>query len=604
MSHDSVIRILDPGTANRIAAGEVVEGPAAVVKELVENSLDAGATQIRIRIAGGGEDFIEVQDDGRGMSAADARLAVEPHATSKIRHAGDLETIATLGFRGEALPSIASVAHLELVTRPPDSVAGFRLVLAGGQPAAAGPTGCPVGTRVVVRDLFFNTPARRKHLKAPGTEFARVAEATTALALARPEVRFQLERDGRAVLSTPGRGELLATVVALFGTGLGRELLPVDATAGGVSITGLAGRPLLTRSTRSHQYFSLNGRPVANGELARALDEAYATLLTVGRHAVAFMRIAVPPGDADVNIHPAKRVVRFAHTDLVLGALTRGVRHALAVGGLIPALRLPAQPSAQLPDRSADGSSDRHVPAAVPAGYPPAAGLDRADTLVTGEEQLRWWAAAAAPLEEAAVTGPGIADLEVLGQVAATYIVARDATALYLIDQHAAHERVYYERYLEEVGRGTVASQLLTHPMPCQLSPAEAALWAEHGATLAWLGFQTEPFGDDTVLLRSVPYLLAGTAGLGLLQDLLAAAGGSGGPAFPGAGDLLSDDVERLIRFACKAAVKAHDPLDRAEMEALLAQLAAAANPYTCPHGRPTLIRLTVSDLEKQFRRT
>lgn len=645
---DRAIFILEEGVANQIAAGEVVERPASVVKELVENSLDAGSRNIRITVRNGGLEGIEVQDDGFGMSAADAPTALKRHATSKIRTAADLEAIATLGFRGEALPSIAAVSRLELLTRRSGDVAGTRVVVEGGAVLETISAGCPAGTRVVVRDLFFNVPARRKHLRSPAREFARIGSVVTSLALARPDVSFHLFHNEKRVVKTSGTADLLATITEILGPETARELLPVRAALPlparasaapqvSFSLVGFVGRPTLTRSERSHQFFSFNGRPVENSELSETLETAFRTLLTVGRRPVAVLHLRGPFGVADVNVHPTKRIVRFSRVGEIATLIREAVSDALRTADLARGLPESARSRSKrlslqdkdgptvLPKTGSTFPSRQELAATVAEqtscfrsrihnGRP-----SRPPVSVSGTES----AAAARPEAQRAIGDPAeavdrrgeevrrLASLRLLGQLGETYIVAADEQALYVVDQHAAHERVFYERLLMEHSAGAVVRQELAIPMPLNLAPAEAAIWGEYREILAQLGFETQEFGLSTIVLRTVPALFGGLAGPGLVVDLLsdlaaldprAAAGGKQGER-----DLagrIGDESERLIRAACRAAVKARDRLKREEMSALLEELAGTDNPWTCPHGRPTFIRLTTGELARLFKRT
>lgn len=583
--------MLDEETINRIAAGEVVERPASVVKELVENAIDAGARRIAVDLRAGGIAEVTVTDDGCGMSPEDAALAVQRHATSKISAPADLEAVATLGFRGEALAAIAAVSRLELITREAGAVAGTRLVVRGGRVEEVGETGCPAGTRVAVSDLFYNTPARRKHLKGPAAELERCGAVLTALALARPDVGFLARHNGREFMRTAGRGDPRAAVLDLYGPDLARQLLPVAAEGRGAALTGFVAPPALARGTRNHQYFIVNGRSVSGYPIAQALEEAFRGLLTVQRHPVAFLWLTVDPRLVDVNVHPAKLRVRFQDDGAVWRLVHGAVRAALERASLIPRAIIAAADS--VPEPAATAVADplpgiRAVREAAPAWE--AAARQPAGGLPPGEGEAR-----------AAGTSPGRRwpDLRPLGQIGGTYIVAEGERGLYLIDQHAAHERLNYERFLRLLALGERPAQALAVPQALTLRPAEEAVWEAHRDEMESLGFRAEPFGPGTLLLREVPLLWADAAPAQVFLALLdrLASDGAGRPS-------LLEALERAAAASCKAAVKARDTLHPAEMERLLAAMALAAEPFTCPHGRPTIVEVSHAELERLFKRT
>ncbi|HEY8414582.1 MAG TPA: DNA mismatch repair endonuclease MutL [Thermaerobacter sp.] len=673
------IRILDPQVVNQIAAGEVVERPASVVKELVENALDAGARRVRVAVEEGGLRSIAVTDDGCGMEPDDAEASVLRHATSKITRLEDLLVKDTLGFRGEALAAIASVSRLEIVTRPPGAEEGYRVVVEGGTKRATGVCASPPGTRVTVRDLFYNTPARRKHLRAAATEFARIAEVVTAHALSRPEVRFELAHNGRTVLRTSGSGDLAVVALECFGPGIAAALLPVAAEEGGRAVGGYVGAPSVARASRSHQFFTVNRRPVYNHVLRYSLESAYRNLLPARRYPVAFLQVVVPREEADVNVHPAKLEVRFVHERAVGGLVRRAVEEALAGRdlalpgwrGVSPAAAGPGE--GVHPEPAGDGGGERPGGAGMAAGeggataaggqpggdedggtgpagttgpgampgeawtrprvFRPGAprlrrgaswtGAGGAGASATGEAPGPYgtdrWLEVFAPPEHPGpgpATGDGdgrveagfgrppgdvLANLQPLGQVAGTYLACAGPDGLYLVDQHAAHERIYFERFLRAGEGEPVPGQILAVPVTVDLAPAEHSLLMEHRDRIEHLGFRIEPFGATSVLVRAVPAPLADRPSAALLADLLSrlvseAVTGTGGP--------LDADRAARILAACKAAVKARDRLHPEEMMRLLRDLAACRHPYACPHGRPTVVRLGEDELARLFGRT
>lgn len=587
------IRVLDEKTANQIAAGEVVERPASVVKELIENSLDAGATRVSVTLGGGGTDLIQVVDDGAGLSGADLPLALLRHATSKISSADDLHSLTTLGFRGEALPSIASVSRFEIISRRADDLAATRITVEGGSQKTIEETAGPPGTRVTVRNLFYNLPARLKFLRSRSSEVAQVADTVTRLALSRPDVAFRLEADGRTLISTPGSGWFLEAVRGTVGGGIAAGLMallgteePSDFTLahplpeGGLAVRGYAGQPELARVGRGHQYFFVNGRAIRSAALRYPLEEAYRGRLTTGRYPVAFIFISVDPAWIDVNVHPSKLEVRFSREGEVKAAIYRAVQEALEAAGALG-----------------------HVPSAFQAWSPPsigeepgrygAAGPPAASQISQPEAPLAWERVLPSPEAD-----PLIASLRPLGQFRETYIVAEGDEGLYLIDQHAAHERVFFESIREMAAAAHPASQYLALPVDLDLGPGGPALLEEYQKELEKVGFEVELFGGNTILVKAVPPFLC-LGNTVLVRDFF--------DRLVENGDARRS-LDRLGEVswaiaACRAAVKARDRLNPAEMAGILSQLARTGDPYHCPHGRPTLVSLRNEDLERRFRR-
>lgn len=608
------IRVLDAHTANQIAAGEVIERPASVVKELVENALDAGSTRIIVEVEDGGRKLIRVSDNGCGIPAGELRLAFERHATSKLSSIADLASLTTLGFRGEALPSIASVSRLTMVTRVPEALAGASITFAAGALVEETAAAAPVGTTVTVRDLFYNTPAREKFLKSAASELARIVDVVAAAALAHPGVAFRLTSAGRALLTTAGDGDLPAVVVAALGSAVADCLRPLDYVTEGLRITGCAVAPDVSRSNRGGQFLFVNGRPIRSPLLGHALSEAYRDLLPAGRHPLAVIFIELPPAEVDVNVHPAKAEVRFADERRVHAAVYASLRAALSAAG--PAdVRRPGgvgrtAGSGQTGFRSASGEGGGgHGQWEPPASEQPFfAYFDRVREMPPafagggGEPGAE---ASGAPDRKAAdpAAGPGtqpvrnsLAALVPLGQLHRTYIVAEGSDGLYIIDQHAAHERVLFEQYLKPAA---VHAQDLLFPLTVDLTPAELATIDELAQPLAELGFVIEPFGGGAVAVRSVPAALAGEFDRAFFTDLLAAlAAGADGDS-----PLAQRDRILAAVASCRAAIKARDQLTPAAAAALLARLGETANPWTCPHGRPTIIRLGLDELARRFRR-
>jgi DNA mismatch repair protein MutL len=571
------IRILPPEVASQIAAGEVVERPASVVKELVENALDAGAKSVTVTIAAAGRTLIQVADDGAGIPADELPLAIERHATSKLQRADDLFCIATLGFRGEALASIASVARLTLVSRCADASVGARLRVEGGKVGRVDKVGAPVGTDVRVEDLFYNVPARLKFLKQEVTERRAIDALLTRYALAYPDVRLRLAEGETPSLQTSGDGDRRAILASLYGVETARQMLDVTAEEDGFRLSGFISPVALTRSNRREMTFFINGRWVQDTPLNSALLQAYHTLLMVGRYPMAVLFIEVPPEAVDVNVHPAKAEVRFRDPDKVFSFVQRSVRKALLAYTPVPQVTPPSLWGRAGVARPVDGGLQ----------------VDAAWTL--GHDGL---AAAISPPAAANQSSiPSMPLLRLVGQIGATYLVAEGPDGLYLIDQHAAHERVLFEKLMNLHDQKTASSQALLTPAVVHLTPAASRLLEEQLPILLHFGFQVEPFGPESYQVRAVPALFANgdpaTALRALVED------------FEEDETPLQAEVEaRIAGRVCKRmAVKAGQSLSPEEQRALLTDLEACASPRTCPHGRPTMIHISVDMLERQFGR-
>ncbi len=575
------IRVLSPEVVARIAAGEVVERPAAVVKELVENSLDAGAAVILVEARGGGVGLVQVTDDGCGIAAEELETAFERHATSKVSSIGDLESITSLGFRGEALPSIAAVAEVEVTTCTGEGP-GKYLHLAGGEVMESSIRARSRGTTMTVRNLFRSVPARLKFLRSPATENSHIANVVTQYALAYPEVKFTLTIDGSKLLSTPGNGELGSAVLAVYGLETARNMMEIrreakwgDASGqGGITVSGLVGAPSVARSTRDYMSFFVNRRWISGKLLSKAVEDAYRGLLMVGKHPVSVINIEVPPSNVDVNIHPAKSEVKFQNESAVFGAVQRAVRSAL--------LELPT-PVVQQP------AAVYHAPPAVPLPFAVSSWESRGEC---GETQpgVTRSSVVASPSAEVRSALPA---LRPVGQVAGTYIVAEGPDGLYLIDQHAAHERIRFEAVKAQRARGRAEVQGLLEPMVFETTPRQDVLLKGHLEELAGFGFSLEAFGTQQYLVRTVPAGLNAASAGAVLREILDGAAGS------------ANWEERLVQtIACHSAVRAGQALSEQEMRELVRALEQTELPHTCPHGRPTVIHLSLAQLEKEFRRT
>ena len=572
------IRILQPEVASQIAAGEVVERPASVVKELLENALDAGSTLIQIRVDEAGKRLIEVSDDGAGIPAPELALAVERHATSKLASAGELSHIQSLGFRGEALASIASVSRFTLTSRTAQAANSARLRVEGGLNTPIEVVGAPVGTVVRVENLFFNVPARLKFLKHDTTERRQIDTLVTRYALAYPQVRFSLHQDGRPVLQTSGNGNRREILATLYGVDVAREMLEVVSEDHDITITGFISPTHLTRSNRKEITFFVNGRPIQDTAVTAALLKAYHTLLMVGRYPLAVLFIQLAPEAVDVNVHPAKAEVRFQQPDRIFLAVQQAVRRALLAYAPIPRA----------------GAFSPENP--VQIRWTPAE-KTWVDTQTPNEEsRTDSTSLISQPENQPNFPGPRVGLLRLIGQIAGTYLVAEGPDGLYLIDQHAAHERVLFEQMMAQ-RKDHIPGQALLEPAVVELPSSSVRLINDQLPLLGELGFDIETFGPHTFLIRAIPHLLASSDPAAALRVLV--------EDFEEDETPLGAEVEaRLIARICKrAAVKGGQTLSPTEQSALLENLETCQSPRTCPHGRPTMIHISVDLLERQFGR-
>mgnify|MGYP000929365467 FL=1 len=585
------IQILPEAVASQIAAGEVIERPASVVKELLENALDAGARQVTVRVEDAGRRLMEIADDGAGITAAELPLAVTRHATSKLQSAEDLFHIQTLGFRGEALASIGSVSRLTLTSRPGLHPVGARLVVEGGTLRANEPMGAPEGTVVRVENLFFNVPARLKFLKRDITERQQIDALVTRYALAYPQVRFSLFQDGRAVLQTSGNGDRREILASLLGVDTARQMIEVALEDPDIRVQGYISPVALTRSNRREITFFVNGRWVQDTALSTALLQAYRTLLMVGRFPLAVLFVELDAEAVDVNVHPAKAEVRFRSPDTVFSGVQRAVRRALLTSSPVPQVSTGWQP----PQTPALGQGALDLHSAIRPAIDPA--WDMAADLAAAEKSEQAAAHTANTQTPSALPPSGMLPLlRLVGQVGGTYLVAEGPDGLYLIDQHAAHERVLFERMMGGL-TAPLAGQALLEPAVMQLPAAQAALLSEQIPLLSRLGFEIEPFGPNTFRVRAIPALITGSDPAAAVRVLVEDFEEDETP-------LQAEREARLVARICKrAAVKGGQSLSPEEQRALLRDLEACFSPRTCPHGRPTMIHLTVDVLERQFGR-
>ena len=601
------LRLLPETLVNRIAAGEVIERPAVAVKELVENALDSGAGRIAVSLTGGGIARIEVTDDGCGMSAADLALAVQRHATSKLTD-DTLVRIATLGFRGEALPSIGAAARLAITSRPRHADSAATIRVEGGAVAEVQPAPGAPGTRVVVTDLFFATPARRKFLKQPRSEADQAELAVRRLAIAAPHVAFRLETEGRVVFDLPPQDDT-ARIAALFGPEAADALIRVEAERGPLRLHGFTGSPAYTRATAGWQYLMVNGRPVTDTVLKTALRVAYRDVIEYGRHPVAALNVTIPADDIDVNVHPAKTEVRFRDAAAVRALVIGGIGRTLAGGAGAVSLPVQFTPPARsrgfarpvYPANPAPPYPAAH-PHAPPPGWNAAArpGFAEAPTPYASSG-LDLGTPTARMLADSAPEAPPIAYPlgAPVAQVLDTYVIAVAADgSLVLVDQHAAHERLTHEAIRDQMLQGGARSQPLLMPAVIDLPPADAARLAAHAGTLAKLGLELEGFGLGAILVRALPAALGAPDPAPLLRDLADELAESGEAT---ALDAKLDAV--IARMACHGSIRAGRRLNASEMGALLRQMEATPRAATCSHGRPTFLKLSKAEIEKLFGR-
>jgi DNA mismatch repair protein MutL len=591
------VQTLPEAVISHISAGEVIERPASVLKELLENALDAQAHSIKVMVQGGGTELLQVDDDGLGMDAEDAVHCFTRHATSKIRALDDLEHITTLGFRGEALPSIATVSRLQLISRCAHEPLGTRVVLAGGTLLEMEACGAPPGTSIRVSDLFYNTPARLKFLKQPSTEAGHIAHCFTTLALAAPAVHMTLHLNGRLHMQAPAAAGLGERLEMLFGIGFQDQVLAVADDAPDMQVCGYIAKATLHRATRRQQFFFINGRAVQNRMLSHALYEAYRTLLPRDRHPVACLLLTLPASEVDVNVHPAKLEVRFRQEARIYDRLRRLFQQRLLDSVAGPSVAMPPAPQSSAP--LAPAALSRAVPmmwqapATVPELQEEEQRLGRSTPALAQELTLH------AGYPEA---GRAILAGMPLGQLHNTYIVLQYAEGVFLVDQHAAHERVLYERLRARLHNGPFEAQQVLFPATLDLGATDPEWIASCLPRLAALGFTLEPFGGTTYRLPGVPAILAERDYAAALMDVLEIL------RSPAADEMLDEGLPRVFHhlltvMACHGAIRAHQRLHDNEIRALLHDLAGTTMPFTCPHGRPVLLHIALADIEKKFLR-
>jgi DNA mismatch repair protein MutL len=639
------IRQLPPSVVNKIAAGEVIERPASVVKELLENSVDAGATRIDVALGQGGTDLVRVVDNGCGIAVEDLPLAVASHATSKIADADDLFHVGTFGFRGEALASIAEVSHLVIRSRQAEQDGGHEVEVGGGLRREVAPCGCPVGTMIEVRNLFYNTPVRRKFLRASQTEIGHCSEAFTRIALAQPQIHFTLRHNDKLLFDLPPTDAWRERIAAFFGRDLESTLIPLDNRDGEVRLLGFAADPQHSRANNRLQYLLLNGRFIRDRALQHALGEAYRGLLMTGRFPIAFLRLEVPAEAVDVNVHPTKLEVRFTDSGRIYALVLGTIRKKFLATDLTARVRAPqgaVEPGAEAADASATEEHRRALvdwaKGALASARGGAAISERDPDDAQAALELRFEPPPGAPLEltrldrtwqppplsdrkheaaqhagrltaqsiaaedhrEADASRAPVVRRSHLGfQVHHRYLITENEDGMVVIDQHALHERILYEQLREKVLAGQMETQRLLVPEPVTLPPADSAAALAAQGTLAQLGIEVEPFGGDTLLVSSYPAMLANLSPAEMLRKVVELLVSS--HKTPEPRDLLD---ELLHMISCKAAVKAGDYLAPEEITALLEQRHCYQDAHHCPHGRPTALVFTREELDRRFKRT
>ncbi|MDD2220950.1 MAG: DNA mismatch repair endonuclease MutL [Clostridia bacterium] len=596
---EAIIRVLDSQTANQIAAGEVVEGPASVIKELVENAIDAGATEISVKILDSAAENLQVFDNGCGMVPQDMQIAVKRHATSKICAVEDINNIATLGFRGEALAAIAAVSLLSLSSRTPDAVCGKKISVKTGQISEVEDVAMPYGTIIKVEKLFYNTPARKKFLKSPLREVAKISDYLAHLALSNPQIAFLLEQEGKKLLQTNGSGDLFAVALAVYGKETVKKLQAIKGENAEAKIFGLISLPELNRSTRQGYNFFINNRWVQSKELSRAVDEAYYTMLPKGRYPLVIIFVELPPNQIDVNIHPTKAQVKLKDYHLLSAYLIRAIQNTLYhQEALSPELQI--APADQQNKQKEDLISQMLEENRPLTAAEPLRALSLKEALYGGYKQTghSLYHPPVFYQQQADETAKKMfySALAPLGQLDSSYLLVGGDDALYIIDQHAAHERILYEK-IKNKAQESLASMPLLIPQVLELTQTELAHLSELIIQLTDLGFIVEDFGDNTFLIRNVPAWYEGNDAAGLLRDLLAQAADK----TPDSLKITAD--EKIFRTACRRAVKANQYLSNSQISALLVQLDQCENPATCPHGRPVCIKIPLEEIKRRFLR-
>jgi len=559
------------------------------VKELIENSLDAGATKITIEIKEAGKELIKVADNGEGMEKEDAQNSILRHATSKIHSVDDLFSIHTLGFRGEALASIAAVSRLILTTRKDNIIEGTRLIIDGGVIKETKVAGCEKGTCTEVKELFFNTPARKKFLKTDAVELRHIIDVVTRYALGNPQVTFKLIHDNSELLRTSATNDLRSTIVAIYGLDLAKELLDVDFQSEAVKITGLIAKPAQVRNDKNEQILFVNGRWVKNDDVTEAVYQSYHSMLFVNKHPVFVLNLELDPQKIDVNVHPAKTVIKIEQKEIVCQAVLEAVQETLRKNNLIPDLKIEFQNNFSAPKK-------KEVQYAFEPSYQTVLQVKETEATYPSTNEEMKPQLVPQQQEEITVQTERFPTLKLLGQVHKTFFVAETQGGVYFIDQHAAHERVLYETFMEQLLGDKVAVQNLLQGELVELSPVQKVAFMEHQAGLRQLGFNLEHFGENSYVIKTVPTIFGRVQAKELLAEVLSL-------LLEGKNSIEQKKEVIITRMSCRAAVMAGDVLTNFEMEKILKELSTKKNPFTCPHGRPTIFKVAAEELEKKFKR-
>ncbi len=622
----SIIHVLNNETINKIAAGEVVERPANVVKELVENSIDSGASAITVEIKDGGISFIRVTDNGSGIDKEDVREAFLRHATSKINDASDLNIIGTLGFRGEALSSIAAVSQVELLTKTNDDIIGTQYIIEGGKEIGIKDIGIPGGTTIIVRNIFFNTPARRKFLKSAITEGGYIADILEHLALANPDISFKFIMGSQIKFHTSGNGNVKELIYRLFGKECADAVVPIESSSGSYELTGFLGKPELNRSTRNYENYFINGRYVKSDVISKALEEGYKEYLMQHRFPFCVLYITTDPGQTDVNVHPTKMEVRFQDSVGMSDFISSAVSSALKVREMIPdsVLNKPESPKPVVNNKAPEPFEQNRIKENVSvaideklinesgidirrvlgenvpgkAPYPEEPEIQKESNVIKASDAVIVNSAVQMEMfDDRLLSYDAVSDYEIVGQIFGTYWLFTYKDKLILLDQHAAHEKIKYEALVKRLNDKTTASQMISPAMVITLSPTELSVLNDYSENFKALGYEIEEFGGQDISLRAVPTDLYGRDPKELFLDVLDELAEG---RISGVPEVIN---QKLASMACKSAVKGNTPISEAEVKALLADLLTLDNPYNCPHGRPTMITMTRSELDKRFKR-
>lgn len=610
------IKILDDSTINKIAAGEVVERPSSVVKELIENSIDANSTNITIEIKNGGKKYIRITDDGDGINPDDIQLAFLRHSTSKIKGSDDLSNIISLGFRGEALASISSVSMIELITKTKENDVGKHIEINGGILKQEEDVGAPKGTTLIVKNLFYNTPVRKRFLNSDGAEAASIGDIINKLSLCYPEISFKYIKDGKYILKTPGNGNIKSTVYSVFGKEYTKSLIPISYENHWIKINGLISKPSFTRGNRNHEFFFINNRYVNSIKLSRAIEEGYSSLVTINRYPIVLLYFELDPEFVDVNVHPTKLEVRFDNENKIKNILKQLIKNSLLNNNLIPKVDISnnkgkkdekqntfidiVDTAKNISNKNEHNNNmlfteEEKTRDAIDIDEPFVSENDfssnHSDVLNVKENNFRY-------KKDTENTTDTFPELEIIGRIFSTYVIAEEIgnNNMYMIDQHAAHERIMYEKFRNQYRKDNVVTQSLLSNKIIDLSSNEFDTLQDNFDIFEKLGFDIENFGQNTILIRGVPMIFGKPDSGNMILDIL-------DNISEGIDNNYDLKVEKIMKMACTNAIKAGDYLGNLEIKQLVKDLKSCDNPFTCPHGRPITIKITKYELEKKFKR-